>query len=1065
MQVSDCIPQQRVNEELEGPLLVSLKIITDELLFSRKDVRLNTALYYKQSRFNLLREENEGYAALINALINGMGPPILPVYSSKAKEKASTLLLGPDDIHVVEQETAEQRNSRAKKVMENLSALIGYFDLDPTRVLDIILDIFANSVVNHHPFFLALLLASPWGRDRKSSSTDSSKTKETSNEESSAMDLDEPEQSSTSIPHLEFKLSEELGNSTCAQVLGFKFQFYLKEHVKEVVPKDLYLAAALLIREGLVRLSDLMNHLNPLEEDMPKLHAKYKEALKEQLQTARGSNALTMSAPLPDEGKPSAATDSSATTGTDAATKELPNHVVGLLQALLSIGQIKQSLFILVRYPWLCSAFPSSVADPFIRLLKISIEPAFEPISLKQTNSAFDIDAITSIRPAYDVQKKQRGPASLPSLFLTSEAPEPLPLIASRRVFFVEDWRKEIVQCHGEEEIFNTFIPLLKILGAQLHRDKVLLQVVCRLVKSYLEKLLIGEEGEVEEGKEDQKKAWIDVIRTLIIPAFTLCQDCAIVEELWSILKLLPFTERAALYGEWKYELYKKPEFKARQIATESTAKGILKRVSSDDHRYWARKLVKASHQNPTIFFSVVLNQVQSYENLIPSVVECARYLTPFEYDVFSWSLVEALSNPDKERTKSDGTNISLWLKSLATFTGSLYKRFGSMDPTPILQYIANQLKANNSKDLIIVRELVTKMTGIEPLQNLGEKQIHALTGGRLLRKEAMMVESAGPGSAARREFKGSGDRLMTTFRQSHLLIPFLIFISQQRQACIHLVPEDEAHLKYLGNLFDSCQETLFQYVEFLYNYLEPGTYAALIPDLKSLCVRFGLEPSIAFHIIRPKLAFEMKSIDNIEAETKLREQVKASKAKAAAAAAAKELEIAEKAKKEEGGEESSKANGTADGEVSKAIESAIKSTSSSTPTPVEPAVTKPIWHAGLTNAIEAAREFLPDLVKSTIGPNLYVTFWQLALSDINVPSNRYDQENKLYQQLVRDFDPQAPLKNRQSYKEQFEKSTRALNNELKDQTLAHSVTRRRLTAEKNHWLGEFWLPFVACRT
>ncbi|CAM9317293.1 unnamed protein product, partial [Sphacelaria rigidula] len=63
----------------------------------------NTELVYKQHRFNLQREETEGFAKLV------------------------VLLGGVKDQNAAESE-------------ENMRRLIGYFDLDPNRSLDLTLD-------------------------------------------------------------------------------------------------------------------------------------------------------------------------------------------------------------------------------------------------------------------------------------------------------------------------------------------------------------------------------------------------------------------------------------------------------------------------------------------------------------------------------------------------------------------------------------------------------------------------------------------------------------------------------------------------------------------------------------------------------------------------------------------------------------------------------------------------------------------------------------------------------------------------------------------------------------
>ncbi len=505
------------------------------------------------------------------------------------------------------------------------------------------------------------------------------------------------------------------------------------------------------------------------------------------------------------------------------------------------------------------------------------------------------------------------------------------------------------------------------------------------------------------------------------------------------------------------------PELRAAQAATEKEAKGILKRISKDNIKQSGRNLAKASHSNPTIFFTVALNQVQAYDNLIQPLVESAKYLSQFEYDIFSFNLVDALSNPEKERTKQDGTNISLWLKSLAAFCGTLFRRYAMMDCTPILQYLVNQLKANNSKDLVIMSELITKMSGIEPLANLADAQIAALTGGRHLHMEAMMAANALTGSKERLAYRRSGQRLLHALVESKLSVPLLILVAQQRQACIHLVPESEAHLKYLGNLYDSCQEVLLQYVEFLFNHLETADYASLVPSLQHLCVRFGIEPAMAFYIARPKLVHSMKQVEAADAAERLRAELTASRAKVKATEDAKAAaDDAQKVKKEASGDAAETARADQDGDVDMEDADAAKTKAeSSTPeatdgkaelanvtngaTPVDEEKPTEPWHRGLLDAIAAAKDMLPESAHSSLGVHFYVTFWQLSLADISVPIERYHQEVKRLNALVRETALEDQRKRLQD-------NVAQLNAEMKDQMKSHEVTRKRLVVEKDHW-------------
>lgn len=98
--------QERCEEEFlwEAEMI---KIKAQEL--KNKEVRVNTRLLYQQTKFNLLREESEGYAKLV------------------------TLLCRVTDA---------SNNNFPGSTIGIIKSLIGHFDLDPNRVFDIVLECF-----------------------------------------------------------------------------------------------------------------------------------------------------------------------------------------------------------------------------------------------------------------------------------------------------------------------------------------------------------------------------------------------------------------------------------------------------------------------------------------------------------------------------------------------------------------------------------------------------------------------------------------------------------------------------------------------------------------------------------------------------------------------------------------------------------------------------------------------------------------------------------------------------------------------------------------------------------
>lgn len=1024
-----------VAERLELPLLHQIGLVPDERDMNRKAIRINTARLYKQQKFNLLREENEGFSGLINELILGIGPPTIAI--SQAKDDGSSFL------RVIEQESVEVRNDRAQRVMNNISALIGYFDMDPSRVLDVILDIFSANVYYHWPFFLALLSLSPWRTVRHGS-------------KSNAMDLDASEGENTwRFGSVNTNVKDESGHHTCAQILGFKFSFYQHpETTRQNGLDELYMVAAILIRVGQIRFVDLMPHLSPDEKGMTKLHEEYKNALSDRAMSAKG-NALSMAAPLTaDDGEGGALSDARDGNGqkdANAVPHVMPNQVLGLLKALLAIGEIRHAFLILGKYPWLCGAFPE-VSDLLCRLLNVMIEPIYSSVALsKQIDASLGYLTVPQ-RYRFDNKKQELIPLPPPRADVTSLAPEPLGTHLADFVYFFPEWREKLPRC-TDDQFLSEFVPYLRMLGPYLSRNLTLFQRICRIGKVAMRTV---------EDSSSEKIAWLELIRNVLLPALSMTSgNSGLVSEVWVILRQLPYTERFSIYGEWKYSLYKRPELRVRQAEVEKEAKGILKRISSDNVKLSGRALAKASHANPTIFFTVALNQVQSYSNLIAPIVECAKYLTHFEYDVFGFNLIDALSNPEKDRTKQDGTSVSQWLQSLAAFTGTLYWRYAMMDCSPVLQYIANQLKENNIKDLVIIRELILKMAGIEPLQNLSDSQVAALTGGRMLRMEAMMIANAGIATKTRLGLRKSSSRLLDALKQSMMIMPLLILIAQQRQACIHLVPDSEAHLKYLGNLFDTCQEILFQYIEFMHNQLDSQAYSDLIPTMDDLCRRFELEPAIASHLVRPRLTLQIRQAQAKENEERLRKELLSSQNK-------KSTPIEETEKAEEGDETGKREDDTTmvSGEEEKKDAEANADKGNSEDTEMQEKdvikpeasadqdgeeVEKPIWNPALSEAYEAAENVLPDDAKDVIGVHFFSTFWQLALSDISVPAERYQQEIRTLQKVI-DENPEGSRSSNPKVRAQAQDSIRLLRVELKEQTAGHQFTKNRLKVEKSHW-------------
>ena len=100
--VSDTV----LKERLELDMLEACGLVKCAATFKKSIVRINTRNKFLQHKYNLLKEETEGYAKLVTELCRP---------------------LTPDSVAVT---------------IRNMRTLIGYFRLDPNRVLDLVLEAF-----------------------------------------------------------------------------------------------------------------------------------------------------------------------------------------------------------------------------------------------------------------------------------------------------------------------------------------------------------------------------------------------------------------------------------------------------------------------------------------------------------------------------------------------------------------------------------------------------------------------------------------------------------------------------------------------------------------------------------------------------------------------------------------------------------------------------------------------------------------------------------------------------------------------------------------------------------
>ncbi|XP_077163774.1 THO complex subunit 2 isoform X2 [Paroedura picta] len=894
--VSDTILKERLDPET----LESLGLIKQSQQFNQKSVKIKTKLFYKQQKFNLLREENEGYAKLIAELGQDLSG-----------------------------------NITSELILENIKSLIGCFNLDPNRVLDIILEVYEFRP-EYDEFFVPLI--------------------------ESYMYMCEPQ--------------------TLCHILGFKFKFYQEPNGE--TPVSLYRVAAVLLQHNLIDLEDLYVHLLPTDNTILEEH---KREIGEAKQIVRKLTMVVLSSEKSEEKEKEKEKEEEKT------EKPLDNQKLGLLEAMLKIGDWQHAQSIMDQMPPFYAASHKPIAVALCQLLHVMIEPLYRRVGVPKGAKG------TPIPP---LQNKK----------------------APKQVESFEDLRKEV---------FN----MLCYLGPHLSHDPILFAKVVRLGKAFMKEISLNHmpgrrvpacrpsevyqlslgptsqlathstrlksglpwgrvqpyqsDGNKQEDKEKQEilfSCLLSITDQVLLPSLTLmdCNAC-MSEELWGMFKTFPYQYRYRLYGQWKNETYNgHPLLVKVKAQTIDRAKYIMKRLTKENVKPSGRQIGKLSHSNPTILFDYILSQIQKYDNLITPVVDSLKYLTSLNYDILAYCIIEALANPEKERMKHD-TTISSWLQSLASFCGAVFRKY-PIELAGLLQYVANQLKAGKSFDLLILKEVVQKMAGIEITEEMTMEQLEAMTGGEQLKAEGGYFGQI-------RNTKKSSQRLKDALLDHDLALPLCLLMAQQRNGVI-FQEGGEKHLKLVGKLYDQCHDTLVQFGGFLASNLSTEDYIKRVPSIDVLCNEFHTPHDAAFFLSRPMYAHHISSKYD-------------------------ELKKAEKGNKQQQ-------------KVHKYITSCEL-------------VMAPVHEAVISL-------HLPK-VWDDISPQFYATFWSLTMYDLAVPHSSYEREvNKLKVQMKAiDDNQEMPPNKKKKEKERCTALQDKLLEEEKKQSEHIERVLQRLKLEKDNWL------------
>lgn len=287
-------------------------------------------------------------------------------------------------------------------------------------------------------------------------------------------------------------------------------------------------------------------------------------------------------------------------------------------------------------------------------------------------------------------------------------------------------------------------------------------------------------------------------------------------------------------------------------------ARAELKRLAKENTKLIGRKLARFTQACPLVVFNHVLGQVEAFDNLIPYMVDTLKFSTELSKDVMAYSLVSQLkkgSSGDAKLKKGD-THFSQWFSALTKFIATYYCRYPTTELKGLLNYLLQRLSIGDSLDLLVLKELLGIMGSSETLLEVSAAQLEGLSGGRSLRAEVMGVAGGVVGSKGL--ISANACKKATLILREELIgsqtaIPLLLMIAQVRSRLLH--DPETTELKLISHLYDTAQDVLMQFTEFLVAGAKSfESIAELMPELSVLLDEVGLAVPVAFQLVRPLL-------------------------------------------------------------------------------------------------------------------------------------------------------------------------------------------------------------------
>ncbi|KAF3360070.1 hypothetical protein VDGD_00613 [Verticillium dahliae] len=1003
--IATAISPTLIRQVLDAPLLQKLGLIRE--VFGKMAIRHSTNMLYRQANYNLLREESEGYSKLVTELFSCV-----------------------DDY-----DTPTTREAEA--AFEKIKGLIGTFDLDVGRVLDVALDVHATSLVKASKFFVKLLRVSSWWprsntpfdaiiqgglpdwalplpseldesaiaevrRQRDIGFWERAREKqiqaffELGGRRASEQDLERAAADNAGAATegeavrswiTATRTLPPQGNRVAAQLLGFKLRFYASDFREgQALPANLLYLAALLIKIGFISLIDLYAHLFPYDDDMESFRDKRIKQLEEKERESRGEaskNALLTAGALSDDTLPPPVRSRDTATRPKAASK--PDQAEGVDkkeedEPHEQKGALVISLLTIGAIPealFLIGRWPwllQGYPDITSRVNRI-LEYSIDKLYQETRPTTTSSMACP---PKKVADSDQSGVAK------GSVRRSEIPIRKSMRWPW-PDGRLGVSDQHYRFywDEWSDNVPVCQTVDDVFTLSSSLLNITgVNIGKS--EQLLvmlasIGQKSLAEDQSKHNLDRWQDLLRRILVPALSRSKGAPATANLvWTLLKQYPIATRYSIYADW----FEGAPNRGSEVRRAAMVKAFA------DTKSRAQGVMKRISKDNAVEMGRALAKLTHSS---PGVVFKVALELMMSYGNLSDVFAECV------RFFTDLTkDVMIW--SLLSALGSNQR--SRTQASYILSISPWLLELSKLTGKLFKRYRELDATPI--LRYVHDQLLHGNSTDLIILSELVdamggivntadigydeVIAMSGMALLQRRTLISLQDRrfepavIASSKRLTHALVDsrlagrLLVNIAQFRQSATFRLSDDGAHVKYLSSLMDNSHQILVQYLDLLRANLDPAEFDRLVPSISQLMAEFGLDASFAFAIGRESLAAHIFSKPTTAPK-----------------------QISQSAPDAEGD--------VSMGDDATATESAPDTTKPETPAPEAPGeahVTAATSFDALNPIVESLRSTTPESAWKKISVEFFAIFWALQLGDLGVPWAPYHAQQARLQEQYR---------------------------------------------------------------